>query len=168
VALLKGLPLSALARVYDEQVRFNAGAKELVATMRANGAVTMLLSGGFTYFSGRVAQAAGFEFDLANQLLDDGTRLLGTLEEPIFGREAKLQAIQDIVTSRGLKMSQTLAVGDGANDIDMVSHAGIGVAWHAKPVLSAVAPVRIVHGDLTALLYLQGYRETEIVRPSPD
>jgi phosphoserine phosphatase len=166
VALLKGLPLSALDRVYSERVRFNAGAKELVATMRANGALTMVLSGGFTYFTQRVARAAGFDLDRANTLLDDGARLLGTVGEPILGREAKLQAIHEIMTSRAIKMAQTLAVGDGANDVDMVSHAGLGVAWHAKPVLSAVAPVRIAHADLTALLYLQGYRESEIVRPS--
>jgi phosphoserine phosphatase len=166
VALLKGLPLSALERVYCEHVRFNAGAKELVATMHANGAVTMLLSGGFTYFTRRVASAAGFDLDRANTLLDDGVLLLGTVEEPIFGREGKLQAIREIMTSRKTDMAQTLAVGDGANDVDMVSQAGLGVAWHAKPVLWAVTPVRITHADLTALLYLQGYRESEIVRPS--
>jgi phosphoserine phosphatase len=166
VALLKGLPLSALERVYSERVRFNPGAPELVATMRANGAVTMLLSGGFTYFAQRVARAAGFDLERANTLLDDGARLLGTVEEPIFGREGKLQAIREIMTSRKIDVAQTLAVGDGANDVDMVSHAGLGVAWHAKPVLWAVTPVRITHADLKALLYLQGYRESEIVRPS--
>jgi phosphoserine phosphatase len=162
VALLKGLPLSALERVYNEHVRFNTGAKTLVATMRAHGAATLLLSGGFTWFSERVARDAGFDTQSANVLLDDGEKLLGTVKEPILGRDAKLRVLESAAAARGIDVSETLAVGDGANDVAMVTHAGLGVAWHAKPVLANVAAVRIDHADLTALLYLQGYRESEI------
>ena len=162
VALLKDLPLSALARVYDEQVRYNPGAKTLVATMRAHGAMTVLVSGGFTWFTERVARDAGFEMQSANVLLDDGERLLGMVKEPVLGREAKLDALQKAAAARGIALADTLAVGDGANDIEMVRSAGLGVAWHAKPVLAEIAAARIDHADLTALLYLQGYRQREI------
>ena len=162
VALLKGLPIAALQRVYDEHVRLNPGARELVATMRAHGASTMLLSGGFTWFTKRVAEAAGFDTDSANILLDDGKRLLGTVKEPILGRQAKLQALESAAAARGIALPDTLAVGDGANDVDMVKRAGLGVAWHAKPILSQAAAARIDYADLTALLYLQGYHKTEI------
>jgi len=163
VALLKGLPLSALQRVYDERVRFNPGAKALVATMRAHGAETLLLSGGFTWFTERVAREAGFDINCANVLLDDGEALLGTVQEPILGREAKVQALQHAAAARRTSLSETLAVGDGANDVDMVQRAGLGVAWHAKPILANAAAARVDHADLTALLYLQGYRKTETV-----
>jgi len=162
VALLKGLPLSALDRVYRERVRLNPGAKALVATMRAHGAKTMLVSGGFTYFTERVAAAAGFESQQANVLLDDGEKLLGTVAEPILGREAKLEALEQATRAAGLKFADTLAVGDGANDLAMIGRAGLGVAYHAKPIVAAAASASIAHGDLTALLYLQGYREDEI------
>lgn len=164
VALLKGLPLAALERVYRERVRLNPGAKALVATMRANGAHTLLVSGGFTYFTRRVADAAGFQSEQANRLLDDGVHLLGTVAEPVLGREAKLRALIDTAHAMGLSLDETLAVGDGANDLDMIRRAGLGVAFHAKPVVAAAAGARITHGDLTALLYLQGYREEEIVK----
>jgi phosphoserine phosphatase len=163
VALLKGLSLSALQRVYDERVRLNPGAKALVATMRAHGAKTLLVSGGFTFFTYRVAQAAGFESEQANILLDDGAALLGTVAEPILGREAKLAALEEATQAAGLDFADTLAVGDGANDLAMIGRAGLGVAYHAKPVVAAAASASIAHGDLTALLYLQGYREDEIV-----
>ena len=163
VALLQGLPLSALQRVYDERVRLNPGAKELLATMRAHGAKTLLVSGGFTFFTGRVAAAAGFHSDQANILLDDGARLLGAVAEPILGREAKLAALEEATRENGLDFADTLAVGDGANDLGMIGRAGLGVAYHAKPIVAAAAAASITHGDLTALLYLQGYREDEIV-----
>jgi phosphoserine phosphatase len=164
VALLKGLPLTALQRVYRERVHFNPGAKTLVATMRAHGATTLLLSGGFSWFADRVARDAGFDQAQANVLLSDGTKLLGTVQEPILGREAKWQAVENIAAERGVALCDTLAVGDGANDVDMVAKAALGVAWHAKPVLARIAPAHIAHADLDALLYLQGYREAEIVR----
>jgi phosphoserine phosphatase len=163
VALLKGVPVSALARVYAERVRLNPGAKALVATMRANGAKTMLVSGGFTYFTERVAATAGFGSQQANDLLDDGTALTGKVREPILGREAKLEALERAVHQAGLHYSETLAVGDGANDLAMIRRAGLGVAYHAKPIVAEAAAASIVHADLTALLYLQGYREDEIV-----
>ena len=163
VALLKDLPLSALQRVYDEHVRLNPGAKALVATMRAHGAATLLVSGGFTWFTDRVAREAGFEMRSANVLLDDGERLLGTVQEPIRGREAKVQALEGAAAARAIDLSETLAVGDGANDVEMVKRAGLGVAWHAKPILAGAASARVDHADLTALLYLQGYRASEIL-----
>ena len=163
VALLKGLPVSVLQRVYDDYVRFNPGAKALVATMRAHGAETLLLSGGFTWFTERVAREAGFDMNRANVLLDDGENLLGTVQEPILGREAKLEALERAAAVRGIPLSETLAVGDGANDVAMVQRAGLGVAWHAKPVLANAAATCVNHADLTALLYLQGYRKAEIV-----
>ncbi|HEX9159937.1 MAG TPA: phosphoserine phosphatase SerB [Rhizomicrobium sp.] len=162
VALLKGLPLSALERVYEEHVRFNAGAKALVATMREHGAVTVLVSGGFAWFAERVARDAGFAAWSANVLLDDGEKLLGTVKEPILDREAKVRTLEGAAAQNGIAISDTLAVGDGANDVGMVQRAGLGVAWHAKPVLANAAAARIDHADLTALLYLQGYRSSEI------
>jgi phosphoserine phosphatase len=165
VALLKGLPLEALARVYAERVRLNAGARALTATMRANGAHTFLVSGGFTYFTSRVAEDAGFDEHQGNRLLDDGKALTGKVEEPILGREAKLAALESAVARHGLSFADTIAVGDGANDLDMIERAGLGVAYHAKPVVAAAAGVSVAHGDLTALLYLQGYRAGEILRP---
>ena len=165
VALLKGLPLEAVARVYAERVRLNKGARAVTATMRANGTHTLLVSGGFTYFTSRVAADAGFEENQGNRLLDDGHVLTGTVGEPILGREAKLSALENAVARYRLSFAETLAVGDGANDLDMIKRAGLGVAYHAKPVVAAAAGVSIAHGDLTALLYLQGYRSAEIIRP---
>jgi phosphoserine phosphatase len=166
VALLKGLPLEALARVYAERVRLNRGARALTATMRAHGARTLLVSGGFTYFTTRVAADAGFESNQGNRLLDDGAVLTGMVGDPILGREAKLVALEDAVARFALSPADALAVGDGANDLDMIGRAGLGVAYHAKPVVAQAAGAQITHGDLTALLYLQGYREGEIVSPS--
>jgi phosphoserine phosphatase len=162
VALLKGLPLAALERVYRERVRLNPGARALTATMRAHGAATLLVSGGFTFFTRRVARDAGFEAEQGNTLLDDGACLTGEVAEPVLGREAKLAALQDGLQARGLDPAESLAVGDGANDLAMIGHAGLGVAYHAKPVVAAAAGARIDHGDLTALLYLQGFRQDEI------
>jgi phosphoserine phosphatase len=163
VAMLKGLSLDALQRTYDERVRLMPGAKALLATMRRHGAHTMLVSGGFGFFTRRVAEAAGFHEERGNILLDDGIQLTGAVQEPILGRAAKLEALEDGAMTYGLDLSQTLAVGDGANDLAMIQKAGLGVAYHAKPVVAAAAGASIAHNDLTALLYLQGYTDAEIV-----
>jgi len=163
IGMLKGLGLDALQRTYEERVRLNPGAKSLVATMRAHGAHTMLVSGGFGFFTKRVAEAAGFHEERGNILLDDGAHLTGRVAEPILGREAKLQALEDGARSLRLDLSETLAVGDGANDLAMIQRAGLGVAYHAKPVVAEAAGAAIAHNDLTALLYLQGYSDAEIV-----
>jgi phosphoserine phosphatase len=164
VGMLKGLKLDALERTYAERVRLNPGAKSLLATMRAHGAHTMLVSGGFGYFTRRVAEAAGFHVERGNVLLDDGAALTGEVGMPILGREAKLQALEEAVTSLGIGFADSLAVGDGANDLAMIQRAGLGVAYHAKPVVAEAAGVAINHNDLTALLYLQGYADSEIIR----
>ena len=163
VALLKDLPVGALERVYAERVRLNPGARALTATMRAHGAHTLLVSGGFTFFTRRVAQAAGFDAEQANVLIDDGHVLAGEVVEPILGRAAKLEALDEAMTMLKIKPADALAVGDGAYDLDMINRAGLGVAYHAKPIVAAAAPARIMHGDLRGLLYLQGYADTEIV-----
>ena len=163
VAMLKGLPLEALERTWRERVRLNPGAKALVATMKAHGARTMLVSGGFIYFTERVALAAGFENAQANVLLDDGAALTGKVREPALGREAKLAALEAEVARLGIEFADVLCVGDGANDLDMIRHAGLGVAYRAKPIVTNAAGASIAHGDLRALLYLQGYRDDEIV-----
>jgi phosphoserine phosphatase len=166
VGMLKGLHLDALARTYDERVRLMPGAKSLLATMRAHGAHTMLVSGGFGYFTRRVAEAAGFHEERGNVLLDNGAHLTGAVGEPILGREAKLMALEQAARGMKLDLSETLAVGDGANDLDMIQaaglHGGLGVAYHAKPVVAQAAGAAIQHNDLTALLYLQGYTDGEI------
>ena len=164
VALLKGLPVHRLASVYGERVRLNPGARALIATMKANGGRAVLVSGGFTYFTSRVAVDAGFDEDRGNVLLEDGGRLTGFVQEPILGREAKLTALEETVAKLNIGFIDTLAVGDGANDLDMIGRSGLGVAYHAKPIVAAQAAARIDHNDLTALLYLQGYREEEFAR----
>jgi phosphoserine phosphatase len=164
VAMLKGLPLTALERVYAERIRLNSGARTLVATMKKHGAHTLLVSGGFTFFTSRVAKDAGFEADQANILLDDGSALTGEVREPILGREAKLAALEKAARLLNLKAAETLAVGDGANDLGMIERAGLGVAYRAKPIVAQAAGARVTHGDLSALLYLQGYSDDEIVR----
>ncbi|MBL6853834.1 MAG: phosphoserine phosphatase SerB [Alphaproteobacteria bacterium] len=164
VAMLKGLELAALEKVYEERIRLNPGAKTLLATMRKRGAHTLLVSGGFRYFTARVAEAAGFHGDQANELLDDGAMLTGAVADPILGREAKLAALEKAVVDLGIAADDALAVGDGANDLAMLQHAGLGVAYYAKPLVAAAAGASIQHGDLSGLLYLQGYSDSEIVR----
>jgi len=164
VAMLKGLELAALQRVHDERIRLNPGAKTLLATMRAHGAHTLLVSGGFGFFTQRVAAAAGFHHDRANDLLHDGAALTGLVAEPILGREAKLAALEEAVAELGLSAQDALAVGDGANDLAMIQRAGLGVAYYAKPLVAAAAGASVTHTDLTTLLYLQGYGDEEIVR----
>lgn len=165
VALLNGLPVPELDRVYRERVRLNPGARIMTATMRAHGARTLLVSGGFTYFTSRVAADAGFQENQGNLLLDDGAVLTGKVGEPILGREAKLKALVDAVAQSGIGFDDAVAIGDGANDLDMIRRAGLGVAYHAKPVVAAAAGCSISHGDLTSVLYLQGYRAEEFVSP---
>jgi phosphoserine phosphatase len=164
VAMLKGLPLAALERTWRERIRLDPGARALVATMKRHGAKTLLVSGGFTYFTARVAAEAGFDEHQANILLDDGNALTGEVAEPILGREAKLGALERATAALGIDFADTLAVGDGANDLAMIARAGLGVAYHAKPIVAEAAAARIDHYDLTALLYLQGYHDGEIVR----
>ena len=161
VALLAGLPESVLQRCYDERVHLNPGARVLVRTMAALGAGTMLVSGGFTFFSSRVAEAAGFARNRANRLLAAGGRLTGEVALPILGREAKRIALLAAAAELGIDPEAAVAIGDGANDLDMVRTAGLGVAWRAKPALAAAAGARLDHSDLTAVLALQGIPETE-------
>jgi phosphoserine phosphatase len=162
VELLKGLPVAVIEEVIEKRIMLNAGARLLVATMRAHGAFTCLVSGGFTLFTAEIAARVGFDETRANTLLvgSDG-RLLGAVQEPILGREAKLAALRDLSTRLKLAPAETLAVGDGANDLAMIEAAGLGVAFHAKPKVAEAAHARIDHGDLTALLYAQGYRRAE-------
>jgi phosphoserine phosphatase len=161
VALLEGLPEAVLQRCYDERVRLNPGARTLVRTMAALGAGTLLVSGGFSFFTARVAAAAGFDRHQANALLAEGGRLTGEVARPILGRAAKLAALEATAAEAGVAPGAVLAVGDGANDIDMVRAAGLGVAFRAKPALAAAAVARLDHSDLTALLALQGVPEAE-------
>jgi phosphoserine phosphatase len=163
VGKLRGLPTTALEDAYAERVRLNPGARTLVRTMAAGGARCVLVSGGFTFFTGRVAQAAGFHDDRANTLIDEGGALTGLVGEPILGREAKLAALREEAAALGASLAETLAVGDGANDLGMIEAAGLGVAYRAKPIVAAQADAKVDHADLTALLYFQGYREGEFV-----
>lgn len=156
VALLEGLEATALERVYAERVRLNPGAATLARTMAARGAATALLSGGFTFFTGRVAALAGFGAHRANTLVISGGRLTGAVAAPIFGRAAKLAELEALCAATCQSLDDALAVGDGANDLAMVAAAGLGVAYHAKPTLAEAAAARIDHADLTALLHLQG------------
>jgi phosphoserine phosphatase len=165
VGMLKGLPLEALQRCYDERVRLNPGARTLVATMAAHGARCALVSGGFTFFTRRVAEAAGFHDQRANVLIDDGAgALTGQVGDPILGREAKLSALQAEAAALGIALDAAIAIGDGANDLAMIEAAGLGVAYRAKPLVAAQADARIDHADLTALLYFQGYRAEQFSR----
>jgi phosphoserine phosphatase len=161
VGLLQGLPERALEECYRERVRLNPGARTLVRTMAALGAETALVSGGFSFFAERVAQEAGFARHQANTLLVADGVLTGEVGRPILGRRAKLAALHALASEIGVRGEEALAVGDGANDSDMVRAAGLGVAYHAKPALVAVADARIEHSDLTALLALQGIAEDE-------
>jgi phosphoserine phosphatase len=162
VALLKGLPEAALAKAMA-RVRIAPGAQALVATMRAHGAYAALVSGGFTWFTGRIREQLGFDSHQANELIVLGKHIMGRVREPILGREAKEAALRSLAAERGLTPADALAVGDGANDLPMLKAAGLGVAYRAKPAVAAEATVRVDHGDLTTLLYLQGYRDSEIV-----
>jgi phosphoserine phosphatase len=163
VAMLKGLPVTALQQAYDERVRLNPGARTLVRTMRAHGARCVLVSGGFDFFTSRVAQAALFHAHRANTLMEADGVLTGLVAEPILGREAKLKALRDEAVAQRISLAETLAIGDGANDLAMIEAAGLGVAYRAKPIVAAQADARVDHADLTALLYFQGYSEDAFV-----
>jgi phosphoserine phosphatase len=156
VAMLKGLELAALDATWRE-VRLTEGARTLVATMQAHGALTALVSGGFSHFASRVAALCGFDAYRANTLLDDGARLTGELAEPILDRDAKRIALCELAAARGLRLRATLAVGDGANDLAMLREAGLGVAFHARAVVAADMVNRVEFADLRALLFMQGY-----------
>jgi phosphoserine phosphatase len=160
VAMLKGVPASLLEEVYAG-LRIMPGARALVATMHRHGAATAIVSGGFHIFVDRVRTTLGADVAEANDLEIAGGVLTGSVREPIFDRGSKLATLQRLIAAHGLALSDALAVGDGANDLDMVRAAGLGVAFRAKPVLAEAATVAIRHGDLTALLYLQGYRKEE-------
>lgn len=166
VAMLQGLPADALERTW-QRVRLTPGARELVATMRAHGAYAALVSGGFSFFTSRVAAQCGFDLHRSNTLLDDGTVLTGRVGEPILDRDTKLATLIGLAAERGLALSATLAVGDGANDLDMLGAAGLGVAFRAKPIVAAAAQARVDHADLRALLFAQGYRAEEVVAQWP-
>lgn len=156
VAMLKGLELSALERTWAA-TEFCSGARTLLATMRNFGATTALVSGGFTFFTARVAAELGFDIHRANVLLDNGSQLTGEVGEPILDRDTKLATLNELAEKRGAKLSATLAVGDGANDLSMLQAAGLGVAYHAKPIVAAQVSNQIEHTDLTSLLFAQGY-----------
>jgi phosphoserine phosphatase len=163
VGLLKGLPESALQEVYDSRITLMSGARTLVQTMRAQGAYCLLVSGGFTFFTRRIAERLGFHDDHANQLDFVEGRLSGQVIEPILDKESKLQSLLSTAAQRGMDAIDALAVGDGANDLPMLLAAGLGVAYHAKPVVQQSAQAALNHNDLSALLFVQGYARSEWV-----
>ena len=163
VALLKNLPVSVVDEVLKQRITATPGGRQLVMTMRAHGAYTCLISGGFTLFTNAVAAMIGFQENRANELKVADGKLTGEVAEPILGRAAKLATLVELRESFDLDNLDTLVVGDGANDLGMIEAAGLGVAYHAKPAVAAAAAARIEHGDLTALLYAQGYRREEFV-----
>ena len=162
VGLLKGLPLAKLDEAAT-RIRYMPGGATLVATMKQHGAYCALVSGGFTHFTKLVAATLGFDFDSANVLTRDGKALAGTVEMPILGKEAKLATLRHLGASRSLATADAVAVGDGANDLPMLAAAGLGIAFHPKPLVAEIARWHLDHADLTGLLYAQGYRKSEIV-----
>ncbi|MGB0686863.1 MAG: phosphoserine phosphatase SerB [Paracoccaceae bacterium] len=165
VALLQGQPASIIDQVLDERIDLMPGGKVLLATMRAHGAYAALVSGGFTAFSAVIAETLGFDTHRANQLLVEDGVLTGKVALPILGRQAKVDALEAFTATLGISESDVLAVGDGANDLGMLGRAGTGVALHAKPSVAAECDVRVNFGDLTALLYLQGYAKDAFTSP---
>ena len=163
VALLKDLPVSVVDEVLAKRITPTPGGRELVMTMRAHGAYTCLISGGFTLFTNAVAAKIGFQENRANELVVHDGKFTGEVREPILGRETKLATLVELREAFELDEIDTLVAGDGANDLGMIEQAGLGVAYHAKPAVSAAAAARIDYGDLTALLYAQGYRREEFV-----
>ncbi|PDT10509.1 phosphoserine phosphatase SerB [Rhizobium sp. J15] len=163
VALLKGLPISVVDEVIAKRITLTPGGPELIATMKSKGHYTALVSGGFTVFTSRIAATLGFDENRANTLLEEAGILSGFVAEPILGKQAKVDALNEISVSLGISPMEAMAVGDGANDLGMLQLAGSGVALHAKPTVAAQAQMRINHADLTALLYIQGYRKTDFV-----
>jgi phosphoserine phosphatase len=165
VALLKGLPISVVDDVITKRITLTPGGIELIATMKSKGYYTALVSGGFTVFTSRIAATLGFDENRANILLEENGYLTGFVAEPILGKQAKVDALEDIAAKLGISPDEAMAVGDGANDLGMLHLAGSGVALHAKPAVAAEARIQINHGDLSALLYIQGYRKTDFVVP---
>jgi phosphoserine phosphatase len=163
VALLKGLDATVVDAIIAKRITLASGGRELVATMKKHGAWTALVSGGFDVFTSRIGAKLGFDENRANRLVETDGKLAGAVAEPILGRAAKADALNEIAARLGLTPADAIAVGDGANDLDMIRLAGTGVALHAKPAVAAQAQVRIDHGDLTALLYIQGYRQEDFV-----
>ena len=163
VAMLAGLPESALEETFEKRITLNPGARMLIATMNRLGATTVLVSGGFSYFVDRVAMLAGFQHYQANELMIENGALTGRVKTPILGREAKAAALRRFAGENAIPLEETLAVGDGANDLDMINAAGLGVAYHAKPKVAEAADAAIRYGDLTALLYAQGVARTAFV-----
>jgi phosphoserine phosphatase len=161
VALLKGLPVAVVDEVIEKRITLTPGGRTLVATMRQNGGTTCLVSGGFTLFTNRVGTMIGFDQNRGNTLVVEDGKLAGRVEEPILGREAKLATLIELRDRLGLTTADALAAGDGANDLAMIEAAGLGVAYHAKPKVAEAAHARIDHGDLTALLYIQGYARAD-------
>jgi len=167
VALLKGLPVTVVDEVIANRITLMPGGRALVNTMQQNGAYACLVSGGFTLFTGPISRTIGFDENRGNTLIAEGGKFAGRVGEPILGREAKLATLIELRERLKLAPQDTLAVGDGANDLAMIEAAGLGVAYHAKPKVAAAAHARIDHGDLTALLYLQGYTRAEFVESAP-
>ncbi len=163
VAMLKGIPLKALQECWNKKITISAGAKTLVKTMRRNGARCVLVSGGFTFFTSRVAEAVGFDAHYGNKLLDDGTHLTGEVAEPILGLDSKLQTLLTEVKNSRISAEDAIAIGDGANDLAMIKAAGLGIAVHAKPIVAENSDAAITMTDLASVLYFQGYSEDEFV-----
>lgn len=164
VSMLKGLQRHVLEQVYNERVSFTPGAKTLLETLTANGVYTALVSGGFTFFTSRVRASLGFHMDLSNELLFENDALSGIAAEPILNSQAKLDTLNRLIGEKSIDRSLSMAVGDGANDIPMIEAAGLGVSYHAKPKAAAAADAQIRYGDLTTLLYFQGYTAAEFVQ----
>lgn len=164
VALLKGVPTSTVEQLIAERITLTPGGPELVRTMKKHGAYTALVSGGFTVFTGPLSRTIGFDEHRSNTLLAEGNAFAGLVADPILGKEAKLATLLELRTKMGLPREATMAVGDGANDLAMLGEAGLGVAFHAKPIVAEATHARVDHGDLSALIYFQGYRDSEIVR----
>jgi phosphoserine phosphatase len=156
------LPVGVVDEIIAQRITLTPGGRELVATMRARGGYACLVSGGFSLFTGPIAARLGFDEHRANRLVVAGGRIAETVEEPVLGREAKRAALVELRERRGLRREDTIAVGDGANDLAMLGEAGLGVAFRAKPAVAAAAGARVEHADLTALLYAQGYRDSDI------
>ncbi|WP_370678075.1 phosphoserine phosphatase SerB [Pleomorphomonas sp. PLEO] len=161
VGLLKGLDIGVVNEVLRERITLTPGGRELIGTMKAHGAYTALVSGGFTLFTDRIRDMIGFNEDRSNCLMTESGRLSGLVAEPILGKEAKLATLIELRNARGLAHHETVAIGDGANDLDMINESGLGVAFHAKPKVAAAAEVSIRYADLTAVLYLQGFAREE-------
>ncbi len=165
VGLLKGLDVSVIQKVIETRISLMPGGPELLATMKANGAYTALVSGGFTDFTQAIADKLGFDENRANTLLQDDSKLTGEVGTPILGRDAKVEALEDIIQQKGLSADDVIAVGDGANDLGMLGRAGMGVALHAKPVVAGQSDSQLNFSDLSGLLYLQGYKSVDFVFP---